>query len=246
MILYFTGTGNSRHVARILAKDLDDELVDVTPFLKENKTGDFTSEKPYVVVTPTYGSYIPLILEKFIKESSFSGAGDIYFILTCGASASKPGVAKRVLPLCEKKSLRFRGIEQVVMPENYITLFFAPCEETAKKIIEKAEEELPSIAEKIKMGEPLQVKGRFTMTTYVTNPLFYKIFVKDKPFYATDACVSCGNCVTVCPLNNVTLENGKPVWHGNCTQCMACICRCPAQAIEYGKRTKGKRRYYLP
>ena len=31
-----------------------------------------------------------------------------------------------------------------------------------------------------------------------------------------------------------------------CTHCMACICRCPSEAIEYGKHSIGKPRYVCP
>ena len=31
----------------------------------------------------------------------------------------------------------------------------------------------------------------------------------------------------------------------NCTHCMACICYCPKEAIEYGKKSKGKPRYHF-
>ncbi len=31
-----------------------------------------------------------------------------------------------------------------------------------------------------------------------------------------------------------------------CTHCMACICGCPAEAIEYGSRSRGKARYQCP
>ena len=52
-----------------------------------------------------------------------------------------------------------------------------------------------------------------------------------------------GKCVQVCPLNNVQLKNGKPAWGSNCTHCMACICYCPAEAIEYDKKSEEKPRY---
>ena len=44
------------------------------------------------------------------------------------------------------------------------------------------------------------------------NTIFYPMFVKADKFLATDACISCGKCVQVCPLNNVQLKNGKPVF----------------------------------
>ena len=34
-----------------------------------------------------------------------------------------------------------------------------------------------------------------------------------------------------------------PVWKTNCTHCMACICRCPKEAIEYGRHSVGLPRY---
>ena len=77
------------------------------------------------------------------------------------------------------------------------------------------------------------------------NPVFYRFFVKADAFRATDACIGCGRCVELCPLNNIRLENGKPVWGKNCTHCMACICYCPKEAIEYGEKSKGKPRYHF-
>ena len=58
-------------------------------------------------------------------------------------------------------------------------------------------------------------------------------------------CIGCGRCVELCPLNNVHLKNGKPVWGKNCTHCMACICYCPKEAIEYGKKSREKPRYHF-
>jgi NAD-dependent dihydropyrimidine dehydrogenase PreA subunit len=47
-------------------------------------------------------------------------------------------------------------------------------------------------------------------------------------------------------MNNIKMVDAKPFWGNNCTHCMACINRCPADAIEYGKGTIGKPRYKGP
>ena len=75
------------------------------------------------------------------------------------------------------------------------------------------------------------------------NPLFYHFFVKADAFKVKDACTGCNQCVKKCPMNNIQLIDGKPVWGKNCTHCMACICYCPQEAIEYGKKSVGKPRY---
>ncbi|MBS6212423.1 MAG: EFR1 family ferrodoxin [Proteus hauseri] len=88
---------------------------------------------------------------------------------------------------------------------------------------------------------PVSLVGRFISGPF--NPLYYRLYIKDKGFTVSDACVSCGKCAKRCPLNNIDMAEGRPVWKGNCTHCMACICGCPTEAIEYKSISKGKRRY---
>ena len=67
-----------------------------------------------------------------------------------------------------------------------------------------------------------------------------------KDFHVKDNCISCGKCERLCPLQVISMDNGKPVWKGKtCAHCMSCIQNCPAAAIEYGKKTKGKKHYYF-
>ena len=66
----------------------------------------------------------------------------------------------------------------------------------------------------------------------------------DQKLAETD-CIGCGQCVKRCPMNNVTLKDGKPIWGKVCTHCMACICYCPKEAIEYGKKSVGQPRYHF-
>ena len=39
------------------------------------------------------------------------------------------------------------------------------------------------------------------------------------------------------------IKDNKPIWGKDCTHCMACICYCPVEAIEYGKKSVNKFRY---
>jgi MinD superfamily P-loop ATPase len=75
--------------------------------------------------------------------------------------------------------------------------------------------------------------------------VFYPFCVKPNLFKADDKCIGCGKCAQKCPLNNISIMEGKPVWGKNCTHCMTCICYCPTEAIEYGEKSKGKPRYHL-
>ena len=246
MVIYFSGTGNSKYCANLIASKLDDECIDAFGYIKNQIAGEFISGKPWIFVAPTYCWRLPRIFEKFIETSYFDGSDEAYFVMTCGEDV---GNAEATLKdLCTRKGLRFKGLLPVVMPENYIAMFNAPGPEEASRIVNVATRALERGIEPIRRGEDLKpvaadFKGK--IKTGPVNPLFYKLFVKDKAFYATYACIGCGKCEEVCVLNNISLKDGKPVWHGNCTHCMACICKCPMEAIEYGKISKGKPRYRL-
>ena len=140
------------------------------------------------------------------------------------------------------------GTAQIIMPENYIAMFNAPQKEQAKSIVEQAEPELQKVLTQLKAGQQFPAPRDNLYDRLMSgpvNPVFYRFFVKADAFRATDACIGCGKCVELCPLNNIRLENGKPVWGKNCTHCMACICYCPKEAIEYGKKSRGKQRYHF-
>ena len=78
-----------------------------------------------------------------------------------------------------------------------------------------------------------------------TVKLPYPLFVKADAFYSTDECIGCGLCEKLCPLKNIQIKDHRPVWGKKCTHCMACIAKCPKKAIEYGKKSRRKNRYYI-
>ena len=142
----------------------------------------------------------------------------------------------------------YQGCFPIVMPENYIAMFSTPTPEEAEKQLAAAYPVIEQAAQSIKKGEcfpelPRTMKDK--LNSGIVNDLFYPMFVHAKKFTATEACVSCGQCVQECPLKNIKLEAGHPVWGSDCTHCMACISRCPMEAIEYGKHTQGLPRYTL-
>lgn len=244
MIVFFSGTGNSEYCARYIAKLVGDDVIDSAQFIRNKQIAQLCSEKAWVFVTPTYAWQLPKVFKSFIRQSSLTGSKNAYFVMTCGGSVG--GAASGALALCKEKGLRFKGLMPIVMPENLITMFKAPEPDEAEKIIEKAVPVIEKAAELIKAGKPFEkLKYNFLgfIESELSNPLFYKAATSAKKFYVTDDCIGCGLCEKNCVMGNITMENGKPKWADNCTQCMACIARCPKKAVEYGKSSVGKTRY---
>ena len=246
MILYYTGTGNSRYAAKLLGHRLNDTVRDCTPFIQGDITPRFHSVTPWVFVCPTYAWQIPHIFADFLTRCHFSGSRQAYFVMTCGGEIHNAPETNR--KLCTRLGLDYMGTAEIVMPENYIAMFNAPQKEQARSIVERAEPALQKVLAQLRAGQEFPPPRENLYDRFMSgpvNPVFYRFFVKADAFRATDACIGCGRCVELCPLNNIRLENGKPVWGKNCTHCMACICYCPKEAIEYGKKSKGKPRYHF-
>lgn len=246
MIFYFSGTGNSKYVAEQIANYINEKLVSINSLIKNNKEKIFKSETPLIFVVPTYAWRIPKIVEQRIRKTKFETNKDIYFILTCGDSIGNAGsYAKK---LCKEVRLNFRGLAPIIMPENYLAMFPTPDKYRCQEIIEKSKPHVELLAKKIQKGrdfpEPeASLIGK--LQSSIINLIFYPFIVKDKGFTVSNECISCNKCVQNCPLNNIELVSGKPVWKGNCTHCMACIAGCPTEAIEYKNISKGRHRHYI-
>ena len=245
MILYFSGTGNSRYAAELIQQVTGDEMVCLNELIKTGQRREFANDRPLVLVAPTYAWRLPRLVSDYLQGSTFSGNRQAYFLLTCGDGVG--AAAAFANHLCRQKGLTFMGLAAVVMPENYIALFQAPGGPEAAAIIRRAEPQLRQLGEQIAAGLPLPSAkpGLFgRVCSWLVNPLFYRFIIKAKAFCTTEKCVGCGRCAKLCPINNIRLVDGTPQWGAACTHCMACICGCPAQAIEYGRSSQGKVRYY--
>ena len=246
MILFFSGTGNSNYVAKRIADALGDEIVNLNARIKASDTSLVETGERVIIVTPTYAWRIPRVVRDWLRKTELRGAKQAWFVMTCGSEIGNADKYNR--ELCAEKAISCMGTVQIIMPENYIAMFSAPQADEARQIVAKAE---PSIDRAIAAIQSNQLFAPTRNNLYdrfmsgSVNPIFYKFFVKANAFTASSACIGCGQCVKRCPMNNVTLKDGKPSWGKNCTHCMACICYCPKEAIEYGKKSVGQPRYHF-
>ena len=246
MILCFSGTGNSKYVAQRIADALGDEIVNLNDRIKSSDTSPVETGERLIIVTPTYAWRIPRVVRDWLLKTELRGAKQAWFVMTCGSEIGNADRYNR--ELCTEKAISCMGTAQIVMPENYIAMFSAPQADEARQIVAQAEPSIDRAIAAIQSNQPFAPTRNNLYDRFMSgpvNPVFYRFFVKADAFRATDACIGCGKCVELCPLNNIRLENGKPVWGKNCTHCMACICYCPKEAIEYGKKSKGKPRYHF-
>ena len=246
MIFCFSGTGNSRYLANRIAEALCNTVIDLNTKIKANDHTPVQTDGNVIVVAPTYAWRIPRIVTAWLLKTQLLGAERIWFVMDCGSEIGN--AAKYNRQLARQKGLCDMGTTQILMPENYIAMFGAPQPDEARAIVQNAEPSLLEAIACIQAGRSFSPPRNNLYDRLVSgpiNPAFYRLLVKANAFRVKDGCIGCGKCAANCPMNNIQLKDGRPVWSRECTHCMACICYCPVEAIEYGKRSAGKPRYHF-
>lgn len=242
MILYFTGTGNSRWIAWQLADATNDTIISIADCLKQKAVPEeLTNAEKVGVVFPVHAWYAPRVIIDFLSKLQLPHCRYRYAVCTCGDDVGK-GMNRLA------KHFPLDAAWSVAMPNTYIPMFNLDDEALCHKKIENARQMISSIASDVleqKNVWKVHEGGAAWLKTYIINPLFVRFTISNKGFHVDEGCISCGICGKVCPVENIRLVDGHPVWGNQCIHCMACVHACPRQVIQYRKTTRKKGRYRL-
>ncbi len=253
MIYYFTGTGNSYYVAKVLGINLKENIENLGDSRRAGlvrKPVSLQEDEILGFVFPVYAWGPPRWVLEFIKSLDFEGNLPSYTfgIATCGENIGN--TMTTIKKALKEKNIPLDYGYSVKMPNNY--LMMGSNVETGQKAEEKirrADTLLSMVSEDIRSrGRGFYLNKGFMpgLLSKAVNPLFSKFAVNTKKFRVNENCISCGLCRKICNTQTIELVDGKPVWGSECVQCVACINYCPVQAINYGGRTRKKQRYKNP
>ncbi len=236
MIHVFTATGNSLQIGRALAERTGQEIAFI------NSGGSRDDDDVSFVVCPVYFYNLPPIVREYIPTIGYREGRKVVLVVNYGTT---PGnVLKRAYRDFAEAGLELRYGFGFPMPENYIPIYDAPPPEEAERLISQVPEYADYVLAHLDEDSYFEIRNNFLAPalTYFGRPVF-GMCRKTRKFRVNGSCMSCGLCADICPRHAIEMRNGRPVWTSErCEHCCACIHRCPAKAIDYG-RTSKKRRY---
>lgn len=243
----FTGTGNSLALAECLAKKMGDTVIESIAIRMKKPRPIIPDTQRVGFIFPVNYSGVPRLVSEFIPRLSLSHVPYIFAVATSG------GLGRYAIlhfdHLLRQSGYSLQAGWMVPMVDNYIPYGGAPDEGKQKEILGKAKERIGEISGYIESGR--LDKPKVPLLSMVLHHLLYPRFISGLPkidsrFHVDDSCNACGICSRVCPVDNIVIEGGRPVWQHNCVFCLACINLCPKEAIQLEEKYRGRRRYKNP
>ncbi len=239
-LYYFSGTGNSFHVAKQLQRRIPGTtLIPIVSLLKNEAI--VTNTETVGFVFPTYGMTVPIPVKHFIKKLNVESARYVFAVATRVATKCL-GISK-IEKILKRKGKALDSTFVLTMPDNNPKL------ETYKALTgdEFAKAEAETQQRLDFMQKIIVNKERYRDENAHTVPVGYLLErvvllgmmyaeydgAKDY-FYCDSKCVGCGVCEKVCLSGKIKVANGKPTWQTSvkCFTCYACLNYCPAQAVQ--------------
>lgn len=249
-IYYFSGTGNSLSIARQLGNQINDKvnIIDLACYTYQNQI-EITSDA-IGFVFPVYFQTIPDIVKNFVRKIKFKTKPYIFAVATCNAG---PGHCLFTLSKhLNKVGLSLSSGFVIDMPGNSLIVrdYTNPIEVQKQRLFH-SKKKLIEISAHINKRSIIKLEGnnkfKYYLQGFITGTFAKHIYKTPSKFIATDKCIHCSICVSICPVKNIKLSSDKiPNWGRNCTQCLACFHWCPQKAIEIGSSTINKQRYTNP
>jgi len=265
LMLYFSGTGNSKYVAELFGKKMNARCHSIEDAVDFGAAIDAADTVGFCY--PIYGSRVPRVMREFVVKHAdalktkrliilctqliFSGDGARALLdsFTHGCAELLDTIKPRVKSVLHaSKQFDVVYAEHFYMPNNVCNVFFLwlSGEKRMRRCMRNADKKLTKVCRDISGGV---VKRRgFNAVSIALGSLQGRLMAKYEPRWAKyvwvdDACTRCMQCVSLCPARNLAESGGKIIHYNNCAMCYRCINMCPERAIYVFFKRRTRRQY---
>lgn len=242
LILYFSGTGNTKTVAEMVGNELLKNSCNVQIHSIEEHFNIIPDSYDLLVLgCPKYYEYPELGFIDHIKQSIPTSSNKIPTMIFCTQAGSSSTDFKQIRKILLKKNHELI-IEKSFTFSNNLLVFksFKPTDkQEIIKNVDKIQKNVHNCANELLEGiYDTESIGAFKAfiersTAVLCKSLFASIMMK---FSASDKCKGCGLCSEMCPKDNIEMKNGRPTFGKKCMLCSRCINICPVNAIMYNNK----------
>jgi len=261
LFLYFSGTGNTDYVAHYLVQRLDQVEVELRS-IEWQPPKEVTGFDLLAFGFPVYAADSPGFVQDYLERLPAGEDRGAFVFCTKGAYAAS-AVKLNLQRLAMRGYVPLCG-GGVIMPGTDGLSMIAKDSWMARKALQKDYDQLEDadrLAEQMQSVLSALANGHPLDTLRMPLPPEPKMGVADRLWaalykmteewartrlHADQQCEGCGLCARLCPVDNVTLRDGRAQFEEHCVLCLRCLHACPQEAIQIGKLTSDKFRWKGP
>ena len=243
LLLYYSGVGNTKRVAKIIKEKLSIRYnVDMYSIEKLPVNFSLENYKAVVIGFPTIHSSpakpINIFLDKLEKLKKPIGA---YIFTTFGLYSCN---ALRILSLrCSEKNIipilnkgyRCKATDGILLTP-FMKCWFSDDKKLNEKLKRDTQEFFEKLEKPIKIDIP-RIKI-YSILNY-PNKLLGELY-SFKIYLHKEKCVKCSKCINDCPVKAIRSDKYKfpKVRYKECINCYRCIHHCPKKALSLSKKKR--------
>ncbi|MCQ2196149.1 MAG: EFR1 family ferrodoxin [Bacteroidaceae bacterium] len=240
LLLYYTGTFNTRYITQKLKARLEQEGWQITTYEINPLNNEALDYSPYDIVglgSPIYGFAAPYAFLRFIRAQKFPAGMRAFIYKNSGETYhANDASSKYFLRKLRRDKVIVENEYHFVMPYNIHFRFEDACIREMLEMDRKLMEILVyEVTHRIPNWKPYKLWPRFVSSVvarpqYIggnVNSFLYKVDKKK--------CINCDLCIKRCPTQNIYRnKKGEIAFHHHCLMCMRCSFYCPADAFDIG------------
>ena len=241
LLIYFTGTYNTKFVTNILKNRFinKNNIVDVVEVNIDTPIVDLNDYDIIGFGYPIYAFNSPNIFNKYLRKLKLLNDKRYFIYKNSGESLKYNDASSRVIwKILKKQKCAITNEYHIIMPYN---IHFRFDDRFVKEILGYLDKQIEIIVYDLMNEKESKIHaniGLKLISCFYTiqrlggpiNSLFYKIdYTK---------CIKCNKCLNNCPVHNIKIKNDKYKFGRKCIMCMRCSFYCPKDAIKIGLYNK--------
>ena len=240
LLLYYTGTFNTRYITQKVKLRLEEEGCRVTTYEIDPMNNEPLDYSPYNLIgfgSPIYGFAAPYAFLRFIRAQKFPAGLRGFIYKNSGETYhANDASSKYFLRKLRRDGVSVQNEYHFMMPYNIHFRFEDAC---IREMLEMDKKLLEIMVYEVLHGipnwKPYKLWPRFVASMvarpqYIGGPVNSFLYKVDK-----DKCTNCNLCIKRSPVQNIYRnKKGEIAFHHRCLMCMRCSFYCPADAFDIG------------
>lgn len=235
IIHYFSGTGNTYHMVKLIGNRLKQHGYEIIyENIEYGNKEQFNDAALHIFSYPIYAFGTPSIVLRYLKNLKLANGCKASVICSCVEFEGQS--LTHVTKLLKKKGYDVFLTDVGIYPHNWTQIANPIDKKKQNQVFECTDKRIIELTDKIVNSE-VNIK-KCNIFNLIWSWMVFLLFsvigrrILGKVFKADNSCIACQKCIKVCPIKAIKLKKGKPKWNWKCENCQRCINICPNNSIQ--------------